>query len=151
MTTHTRPHYSAPKRRWRLGLKITDGDLKTRTCFGTWEHTYNCGCIIALFATKPNLVLLTSWVSYLGNYILMVSLTNTPTKVADTPLGWASKWLRYGLTLFGLTDAPSKVTDTLVGTRRFWVCWVTESINQWTLRERSWTLRWGLCALGLWG
>ena len=57
----------------------------------TWEETSNYGSTIALFAIKPNLVLLTSWVSYLGNYILMVSLTNTPTKVADTPLGWASK------------------------------------------------------------
>ena len=85
--SHTSSHYSVPKRRQRSGLRITDGDLKARVCFGTWEETSNYGSTIALFATKPNLVLLTSWVSYLGNYILAVSLTDTPTKVADTPSG----------------------------------------------------------------
>ena len=46
------------------------------------------------------------------------------------------------MTLLGLTDTPSEVMDTLVGTRRSRVLWVAEAINQWTLCERPWTLRW---------
>jgi hypothetical protein len=34
--------------------------------------------------TELNLVLLTSWVSYLGNYNLTVSLTDTLTRMVDT-------------------------------------------------------------------
>jgi hypothetical protein len=63
-------------------------------------------------------VLLTSWVSSLDNFTLAANLMDALTPVVDTPLGWASRWLRLGLTLFGLTDAPSEVTNTPVGTRR---------------------------------
>ena len=89
--SHTSSRYLAPERRQRSGLKITDGDLKARACFGTWGETSNYVATIALFATKPNLVLLISWVSYLGNFILTISLTDTPTKLADTPSGGASR------------------------------------------------------------
>ena len=104
--------------------------MKAKACFGTWEETSNCGSTIALFATKPNLVLLTSWVSYIDNFILAANLMDARTQVADTPSGWASRRLRSGLTLVWLTDTPSEVTDNLVGTRWSWVFWVAEFINQ---------------------
>ena len=144
--SHTSSRYSAPERRWRSGLRTTDEDLGTRLALELGKRHLTVALL--LHYLQLSLVLLTSWVSYLGNYILTTSLTDTPTRVVDTPSGWASRWLRSDLTLFGLMDAQSKVMDTLIRTRRLQVCWVIESINQRTLRERSWTLRWGLCALG---
>ena len=54
--SNTSSRYSVPKRRRRSGLRITDGDLKAKACFGTWEETSNCGSTIALFTTKPSIV-----------------------------------------------------------------------------------------------
>ena len=44
-----------------------------------------------------NLVLLTSWVSLLDNFILTVNLMDTPTKVADALSGWGFEmtWLWF--------------------------------------------------------
>jgi len=107
-------------RTWRQGLAL-------ELC----QETSNCGSTIALFATKPNLVLLTSWVSYVGNYILTVSLTDTLTMMVDSSSGWALGWLRSSLTMLGLMDAPSKVTNTLVGTGRSRVAgWLSSIIHR---------------------
>ena len=138
-------------KRTRIKVEGTKEGLGTRLGLGLWIEASTYGSTIALLKTMLNLVLLTSWVSYLSNYVLTVSLTDSPTKVADTPSGWASGWLRSGLTLLGLMDTPSELTDTLVETRRSRVSYVTGFINQRTLRERSRTLCWQLGALGLWG
>jgi hypothetical protein len=47
------------------------------------------GSTIALFVTKLNLVLLTSWVSFLNKLTSSVILTDTPTHVVDSPSGSA--------------------------------------------------------------
>ena len=72
-------------------LKITEEGLGTRLGLGLRIEASTYGSTIALLETMLNLVLLTSWVSYLSNYVLTVSLTDSPTKVADTMLGGASR------------------------------------------------------------
>jgi hypothetical protein len=65
--SHASSHYSAPKRRQRSRLKITDGGLGTRLDLELRIEASAYGPTVALFETKLNLVLLTSWVSYLDH------------------------------------------------------------------------------------
>ena len=55
------------------------------------------GSTIALLETMLNLVLLTSLVSLLDNFILTINLMDTPTKVADALSGWGFEmtWLWF--------------------------------------------------------
>ena len=61
----------------------------------TWLRTKDRGFYLWLyccpFATKLNLVSMTSWVSLLDNFTLTANLVDAPTWVAATPSGWASR------------------------------------------------------------
>jgi len=86
--THTRSLcYSAPKRKQGLRLKVTEEDLGIRLGLGLRIVASTYGSTIALPETMLNLVLLTSWVSLLDNFILTVNLTDTTMKVMDTSVG----------------------------------------------------------------
>ena len=71
----------------RSRLKITEEGLGTRLGLGPRIEASTYGSIVALLESMLNLVLLTPWVSSLGNFILTIDFTDTPTKVGDTPSG----------------------------------------------------------------
>ena len=88
MTSHTRSlRYSGPKRKQGLRLKIIEEGVGTRLGLELRIEASIYGSTAALLETMLNLVLLTSWVSSLDSFILTINSTDTPTKVADTPLG----------------------------------------------------------------
>ena len=60
-------------------MKVTEGGLGTRLGLGLRVEASTYGSLVALFVTMLSLVLLTSWVSPLGNFILTVNLSDTPT------------------------------------------------------------------------
>ena len=68
-------------------MKVTEEGFGTRHGLGLRVEAPTYGSPIAFLETMVNLVLLTSWVSSLGNFILTIDLTDTSTKVADTPSG----------------------------------------------------------------
>jgi hypothetical protein len=79
-TTHTRSlRYSVPERKQGSRLKITEEGLGTRLGLGLRIEASIYGSTIALFETMLSIVLLTSWVSSLDNFILTVNLTDIPT------------------------------------------------------------------------
>ena len=78
---------SAPERKQGSRLKITDEGLGRKLGLGLRIEAPTYGSTIALLKSMLNLILLTSWVSSLDNFILTVNLMDTPTKVADAPSG----------------------------------------------------------------
>ena len=60
-------------------LKVTEEGLETRLGLGLRVEASTKGSLVAFLETMLNLVLLTSWVSSLDNFILTVNLTDTPT------------------------------------------------------------------------
>ena len=68
-------------------MKVTKEGLGTRLGLGLRIEASTYSSIVALLETMLILVLLTTWVSSLDNFILAVNLIDTPTYVADTPSG----------------------------------------------------------------
>jgi hypothetical protein len=80
MTTHTHSlRYSGPEREQRSRLKVTKEGLGTILGLGLRVGASTYGFSVAFLETMLNLVLLTSWVSSLGDFILTIDLTDTLT------------------------------------------------------------------------
>ena len=71
--------YSGPKREQESRLKVTEEGLGTRLGLGLRVEAPTYGSLVTFLETMVNLVLLTSWVSSLGNFILTINLIDTLT------------------------------------------------------------------------
>ena len=68
-------------------MKITDEGLGRKLGLGLRIEASTYSSIVALLETMLILVLLTTWVSSLDNFILIVILMDTLTNVANAPSG----------------------------------------------------------------